>query len=210
MRDDLDSPGAVLFRRFAGEGAQPPRPGRHPRRGGHRLARRLHERRSTPNDAVNTPNGLNTGSPGVRAALADAVKELRDIGIPLDARLRDWQYELRGDERIPIHGGPGGLGVFNAISAPFAGAKGFPDIGSGSSFVMAAHLTGGCPRVARDPHLLAVRQPRVALLRRPDAALLAEALARPALLRGQAAARAAAGHRVRLHRARRPDRGPRA
>ena len=81
----------------------------------------------------------------MRGALADAVSELRGVGIPLDARLREWQYEMRGSDRIPIHGGPGTLGVFNAISAPFAGDKGFPDITSGSSFVMAAHLTGACP-----------------------------------------------------------------
>ena len=99
-----------------------------------------------PNDPVNTPRGLNTDSPTVRGALADAVKELRDQGIPLDARLREYQYEMRGRERIPIHGGPGTLGVFNAISAPFKAREGFPDIVHGSSFVMAAHLNGTrCP-----------------------------------------------------------------
>ena len=98
------------------------------------------------NDPVNTPRGLNTDSPTVRAALADSVKELRDQGIPLDARLREYQYEMRGKERIPIHGGPGTLGVFNAISAPFKAREGFPDIVHGSSFVMAAHLNGTrCP-----------------------------------------------------------------
>jgi hypothetical protein len=80
----------------------------------------------------------------VGQALADAVKDLRDAGIPLDAPLRGYQYELRGTEKIPIHGGPGGLGVFNAISAPWNG-RGFPDVVHGSSFVMVAKPTGGCP-----------------------------------------------------------------
>src|SRR5204863_3308502 len=52
----------------------------------------------------------------------------------------------RGSERIPIHGGPGGLGVFNAIADAFRGRQGFPDVTAGSSFVMAAHLTRGCPQ----------------------------------------------------------------
>ena len=144
MRDDLDSPGAILFRRFAGKALNLPGPAGI--LGGVGVGSPdVYRTPFDPSDPVNTPNGLNTGSPGVRAALADAVKELRDLGIPLDARLRDWQYELRGEKRISIHGGPGSLGVFNAIGAPFAGAKGYPDITTGSSFVMAAHLTGGCP-----------------------------------------------------------------
>jgi acyl-homoserine-lactone acylase len=145
MRDDLDSPGAILFRRFAGKALALPGPvgsvpGLYPPT--------VWDTPFDPADPVNTPRGLNTGDPAVRAALADAVAELREVGIPLDARLREWQYEKRGEERIPIHGGPGGLGVFNAISAPFRGGEGYPDITSGSSFVMAAHLNGGargCP-----------------------------------------------------------------
>jgi len=140
LRDDLDSRGAVLFRRFASKALAAP--GGLPAGGGSGVYTKPFD----VADPVNTPSGLNTDSPGVRAALADAVEELRDQGIPLDARLREYQYELRGGERIPIHGGPGGLGVFNAISAPFKAREGFPDIVHGSSFVMAAHLNGTrCP-----------------------------------------------------------------
>ncbi len=63
---------------------------------------------------MNTPSGLNPTKGS--QALADAVSDLNDAGIPLDAPLQGWQYEKRGDERIPIHGGPGTLGVFNAIN----------------------------------------------------------------------------------------------
>ena len=144
-RDDLDSPGAILFRRFAAKALALPGPvggvpGVYPPT--------VWDVPFDAADPVNTPRGLNTDDAAVRAALADAVAELRELGIPLDARLREWQYEKRGEARIPIHGGPGGLGVFNAISAPFRGGDGFPDITSGSSFVMAAHMDGGadgCP-----------------------------------------------------------------
>lgn len=135
LRDDLDSRGAVLFRRFATKVL-----------GGTAGGTGVYTTPFDVNDPVNTPRGLNTDSPTVRSGLADAVDELRDLGIPLDARLREYQYEPRGEERIPIHGGPGGLGVFNAISAPFEGSEGFPDIVHGSSFVMAAHMDGSrCP-----------------------------------------------------------------
>ena len=133
LHDDLDSSGAILFRRFAG-----------------RALGAAGGPYSTPFDAsdpVNTPRGLNTLHPQVRQALLDAIQDLRDSGIPLDAPLRGWQYEQRGDERIPIHGGPGTVGVFNAINVPFVKGQGYPNVPHGSSFVQAVHVTGGCPDV---------------------------------------------------------------
>ena len=97
-------------------------------------------------DPVNTPRGLNTANPLVGTALADAVSDLEGAGIPLDAPLRGYQYETRGGEQIPIHGGPGGLGVFNAISGVWDPKAGYTDVRHGSSFIMAAEFTGGkCP-----------------------------------------------------------------
>ena len=140
LRDDLDSRGAVLFRRFATKLLALPGP-----LGSVSSNPAAYEQPFDVNDPVNTPRGLNNNQ-STRTALADAVKELRDLAIPLNARLREYQYEVRGNERVPIHGGPGTLGVFNAISAPFAGRAGFPDVTTGSSFVMAAHLNGTrCP-----------------------------------------------------------------
>ena len=56
-------------------------------------------------------------------------------------------YEQRGDERIPIHGGPGTLGVFNAINVPWDPGRGYPDVPHGSSFIMTVRFTGGsCPQ----------------------------------------------------------------
>jgi acyl-homoserine-lactone acylase len=101
-----------------------------------------------PADPVHTPSGLNTLNPDVREALAGAVRDLRDAGIPLDAPLRGYQFERRGAEEIPIHGGPGSLGVFNAINVAWNPAGGgFPDVSHGSSFVMATAFQSGaaCP-----------------------------------------------------------------
>jgi acyl-homoserine-lactone acylase len=145
LKDDLDSRGAILFRRFASRalGAVPVAgtPG-------------LFTTQFDADDGVHTPNGLNVANPAVEQSFADAVRDLRNAGIPLDAPLRDWQYERRGDERIPIHGGPGGVGVFNAINVSWVGSgatPGFPNVPHGSSFVMAARFTGDedCPVDAR-------------------------------------------------------------
>ena len=61
--------------------------------------------------------------------------------------LRQVQFEQRGDEKIPIHGGPGDPeGDFNAINVPWVPGEGFPNVPHGSSFVMAAHVDGSkCP-----------------------------------------------------------------
>ncbi|MEK6277046.1 MAG: penicillin acylase family protein [Actinomycetota bacterium] len=139
LHDNLDSKGAVLFRRFATRvlaGTVPTQPPQNVF--------------TTPFDAsdpVNTPRGLNTFNPAVQQAFADAVTDLRSAGIPLDAPLGDFQFEQRGGERIPIHGGPGTVGVFNAINVPWVAGKGYPDVPHGSSFVMAASLRGRCPKV---------------------------------------------------------------
>ena len=142
LHDNLGSRGALLFRRFASRvltnpatSALPPQPSpyREP---------------FDVNDPVNTPRGLNTGSPTVQQALDQAVSDLQGAGIPLDAPLRDFQYEKRGDEKIPIHGGPGGVGVFNAINVSWNAAQGYPNVPHGSSYVQAVELPRrGCARV---------------------------------------------------------------
>jgi acyl-homoserine-lactone acylase len=148
LRDDLGSSGAILFRRFAtrllgnfplvpsgtSSGARP---------GGDALFTQPFD----ASDPVHTPSGLNVASPLVQRALADAVRDLRNAGIPLGAPLRGRQFEERGGRAIPIHGGPGGLGVFNAIQATWdPSAGGFPDVPHGTSFIFAAAFEDGrCP-----------------------------------------------------------------
>jgi acyl-homoserine-lactone acylase len=135
LKDDLDSRGAILFRRFASLALNAVPVAGTPG---------LFTNQFDANDPVHTPYGLNIGNPAVEQSFADAVQDLRDAGIPLDAPLRDWQYERRGSERIPIHGGPGGVGVFNAINVSWTGSganAGYSNVPHGSSFVMAAQFT---------------------------------------------------------------------
>jgi acyl-homoserine-lactone acylase len=138
LHDNLDSPGAVLFRRFATRALAVVGLDRPPG---------IFREEYSSADPVHTPRGLNTDNPRVQQALADAVTDLRSSGIPLDAKLRDYQYERRGSEKIPIHGGPGGLGVFNAINVGWVPGQGYPNVPHGSSYVYAAQFTGDstCP-----------------------------------------------------------------
>ncbi|MBA2241141.1 MAG: penicillin acylase family protein [Solirubrobacterales bacterium] len=147
LRDDLDSAGAPLFRRFATNllsnfQALPTGLQGEIRPGSESIF-------TTPymnSDPVHTPRGLNVANPLVSRALADAVEDLEGASIPVDAGLRGQQFTERGGARIPIHGGPGGLGVFNAISAPWNPEFGFQEVIHGSSFIMAAQFKrGSCP-----------------------------------------------------------------
>ena len=92
---------------------------------------------------MNTPFGLNTSSELLEPSFADAVTDLQAAGIPFDAAYGDYHTEPRGDERIPIHGGEGGQGVFNAISDVFTDGVGYDDVRAGSSFVMVASFEPG-------------------------------------------------------------------
>jgi acyl-homoserine-lactone acylase len=148
VHDDLDSNGAILFRRFVSQvfsnfttlptGLQGgTTPGMET----------VFTTQFSVSDPVHTPSGLNTANPFVQRALADAVSDIEGAGIPLDAPLRGHQYEVRGGETIPIHGGPGGLGVFNAINVSWDPEHdGYGDVEHGSSFMMAAQFVDGrCP-----------------------------------------------------------------
>lgn len=147
VRDDLDSPGAILFRRFASQllGNFETLPtgvssGYAP--GSESIFDVPFDR----DDPVNTPRGLNTDSPLVGRALGDAVTDLAGAGIPLDGTLRDFQYDVRGGRRIPIPGGPGMLGVFNAINVKWDPQQGYPNVSHGSSFIAAmTWAEHGCP-----------------------------------------------------------------
>jgi acyl-homoserine-lactone acylase len=150
-RDDLDSKGAVLFRRFASRALGAP--GGLPVNPLSLLPANPLSVFSTPfsvSDPVNTPRGLNTMSPLVRSALVDAVRDLDGAGLPLDATLRRAQYEERNGVKIPIHGGPGTVGVFNAINVSWSPTRAYGNIPHGSSYVQAVQFTDGrCPVEAR-------------------------------------------------------------
>jgi acyl-homoserine-lactone acylase len=95
-----------------------------------------------PADPVNTPRELNLASAEVATRvmgeLAYTVKFFADAGIALTARWGDVQFEVRNGERIPIHGGSGTSGVYNAIAtAPRVQDGGFTPVVAGSSYIQA-------------------------------------------------------------------------
>jgi acyl-homoserine-lactone acylase len=146
-RDDLDSPGAILFRRFVsrllGNFTSLPT---GVSSGYAQGSEAIFDIPFSADDPVNTPRGLNTDNPMVGRALADAVTDLAGANIPLDGTLRDYQYEMRGGKPIPIHGGPGTLGVFNAINVTWDPEAGYPNVAHGSSFIAAmTWAKRGCP-----------------------------------------------------------------
>jgi acyl-homoserine-lactone acylase len=121
LREDTGSTGALLFRRFwTRAAAATPSPWTNA---------------FDASDPVETPNGLDTANPQVRQALSDAVADLQGASIPFDAPLSDFQFVTRNGTRIPIHGGPGGLGNFNAVSIGWKAGEGPQEPEHGSSYV---------------------------------------------------------------------------
>jgi acyl-homoserine-lactone acylase len=104
-------------------------------------------------DPVHTPRDLNLGDPAVRSAtmvsLAQAVQRLADGGIPLDRPWGEVQFDTRADGSIiPIHGGDGGSGVYNAIgSGGLVDGVGYTPIFAGSSYIQAVSWDDGWPDV---------------------------------------------------------------
>jgi len=97
------------------------------------------------NEPLTTPNTLNQSNPGSIAALGEAVKELRDLGIPLDASYGDVQFTPDGKgNRISIHGC--NTGCWQAIAAnddPDSTSYEYGQVGAGSSTVQFTELRSG-------------------------------------------------------------------
>ena len=69
-----------------------------------------------PADPVNTPRDLGTegeNAAKLLAALASVVTAMEEQGLALDSRWGDEQLVMAGNAAIPIHGGPGWLGILN-------------------------------------------------------------------------------------------------
>jgi acyl-homoserine-lactone acylase len=151
LRDNLKSNGAVLWRRFASNLTGNFQFLPNGTSSGYYVGgQAMWTTQFSASDPVNTPSGLNSSSPLVLQALQDAVADLEGAGIPLDAPMRGYQYDVRGGKQVPIHGGPGGLGVFNAISAQWNPDEGgYTNIPHGSSFIAAMGFKDrGCPAKA--------------------------------------------------------------
>ncbi len=120
-RDDKEARGAHLFRRFAVRAlAAMPSPYAVP---------------FDPADPIGTPRGLNTQNPMVRQALTDAVADLEGAGIPLDAKLGDFQWDTFHGSRIPIGGGPQSLGLFNHLGVQWDPKEGWSRVQEGATYV---------------------------------------------------------------------------
>ena len=104
-------------------------------------------------DPVNTPRGLNSANASVimrvMGELGYTVKYFVDNGIPLDRPWGAVQFDTRNGVRIPIHGGSGASGVYNAItpSTLIPGVGNTPILG-GSSYIQSVSFTPSGP-VAR-------------------------------------------------------------
>ena len=138
-RNDVDSRGALLWRRFA-ERLAPD--------GMRTGALDLYRVPFDVKRPVATPTGLRTEDPRVKAALRGAIDDLRGSGIALDARLGDYQYSFKGAERIPVAGGVDVEGQYNLTDARrgWVPGQGYPDVWSGSSFIMWMQFTDTGPR----------------------------------------------------------------
>lgn len=91
-----------------------------------------------PLDPVNTPRGLNVADPAiaavVREALATSWLEAGAAGISPEAQWGQIQVAVRGNKLIPIDGGEGELGIYNAMkSIPIA--PGLRNVVYGTSYM---------------------------------------------------------------------------
>ncbi|MDP9182424.1 MAG: penicillin acylase family protein [Actinomycetota bacterium] len=142
-RDSLDARGALVFRRFWSRVTAVNAPV-------------LGALQRTPiwatpfsaADPVHTPRGLNTLNPFVLRAFGDAVRDLEGAKIPVDGMLGLFQRDVRPDgTSVPFHGGPGTLGVFNALNVTWDATKGYAgQLAHGSSYIQVVQFDGdGCP-----------------------------------------------------------------
>jgi acyl-homoserine-lactone acylase len=95
-----------------------------------------------PENGATTPTRLASGDPAVLNALRSAAGQLEQLQLAPDAALGDVMGEMRGETRIPIHGGPAGTGVFNMIipDSPVPGT-GWTSVVHGSSWVMTVEFS---------------------------------------------------------------------
>jgi acyl-homoserine-lactone acylase len=124
-RANIDSRGALLFREFWNAASALPNKWALP---------------LDPADPVNTPRGLNpAAAPQMLAALKAALQKLQGLGIPLDARLGDYQTETRAGTIFALHGAIGDIdGSYNSIhmATPLR-ADGYRNVEWGTSYIQA-------------------------------------------------------------------------
>ena len=91
-----------------------------------------------PKDPQHTPRGLaldnSQVTQAIREAMLASVEQVEKLGLKDDSRWGDIQVVSSGGQQTPIHGGPGTLGVYNAIqSVPRTDGK--LEVISGTSYL---------------------------------------------------------------------------
>ncbi len=91
-----------------------------------------------PKDPQHTPRGLALDNSqviqAIREAMLASVEQVEKLGLKDDSRWGDIQVVSSGGQQTPIHGGPGTLGVYNAIqSVPRTDGK--LEVISGTSYL---------------------------------------------------------------------------
>lgn len=135
-RANLDSRGAVLFREFWRVAQGVPNLWRVP---------------FDSHDPMHTPSGIASGAmPSMLAALKHVAANMKALNVPLDAKLGDYQGELRNGERIPLHGGLGDPdGTYSTLMmGPVLTAAGYGSVAYGDSYIQAVTFDANGP-VAR-------------------------------------------------------------
>jgi acyl-homoserine-lactone acylase len=124
LSENLDSPGAVLWRRFFERLPETARD-------------ELFLVPFDPARPLETPSGLKIDDARLVTALAQAVDDLKSSDIPIAGTYRNYQYDVRDGERIPIHGGWSPSGQYNFIHnrGGWVAGKGWPEISNGSSYI---------------------------------------------------------------------------
>ncbi|WP_092330235.1 MULTISPECIES: acylase [unclassified Pseudomonas] len=102
-----------------------------------------------PKDPQRTPRGLAIERPpvlkAVREAMLASVAAVKVAGLSKDSRWQDVQVASSGSRQTPIHGGPGELGIYNAIQS-VPGANGKREVVSGTSYLQVVTFDGKGPQ----------------------------------------------------------------
>jgi acyl-homoserine-lactone acylase len=102
-----------------------------------------------PKDPQHTPRGLAIERPpvlkAVREAMQASVEAVKVAGLSKDSQWQDIQVSSSGGRLTPIHGGPGELGIYNAIQS-VPGASGKREVVSGTSYLQVVTFDGKGPQ----------------------------------------------------------------
>ncbi|MDX1788367.1 MAG: penicillin acylase family protein, partial [Psychrobacter sp.] len=136
-RNNIDSRGAHVFREFWSKA------------GVSEYTNTAFEVPFNEADPVNTPRELKI-TPQTRQALGDAIAYFQNKGIALDASLGELQYVLdagKNNQRIPMHGGYGSEGIFNAARGEGVNEVGNYIINNGPTYMQAVTFDAKGPVV---------------------------------------------------------------